>query len=425
MSFDFYRLKNGVRVILAPMDGVESVAVGTFIETGSRYETPKINGLSHFLEHMVFKGTKKFPSHQHTSYLEGLGGLQNAWTDVDSTAYWCKLPADRWKEGLELVTDLALNPLFPKKDLEIERGVILEEINRRDDRPDELVSEVLQTLMYQDNPLGQTILGDSKVIKSIPREEFVAYHKRQYVAGRLVVALAGKINASAIKKAILEWYGDLPAKSGDDFQPYAENQTQPEITIKSKSLTGQAHIELGFRGVTISDPRRFGLSILSSYLGQGLSSRLFTELREKRGLCYAVHTDEARWSDTGIWGIYSGLNIEKLDQAIAAILAEVARVKSEKLTDKELVAAKEKVRGPLLFSMENPIHQLNFYAKQALDRPDDILDHKQVIAKITQVESGEVLKIAQQLFSTSKLNLAVVGQLKATDKSKLLKLLKV
>src|SRR3989344_1077224 len=169
-NFQFYKLRNGVRVVLVPMEGVESTAVGVFVETGSRYETAKINGISHFLEHMVFKGTKKFPTHRDTSYLEGLGAIQNAWTDVDATCYWTKIPADHCDKGLELMADLALTPTIPEKDLEIERGVILEEINRRDDRPDEMVGEVLMKQMFAPNGLGMTTLGEPEVIKSLKRK---------------------------------------------------------------------------------------------------------------------------------------------------------------------------------------------------------------------------------------------------------------
>ena len=425
MAVDFYRLANGVRVLLVPMPGVESVAVGTFIQAGSRYETPRINGISHFLEHMVFKGTRKFPSPAQTSYLEGLGGQQNAWTDVDATAYWSKLPADRWQEGLELVKELALYPTLPKQDLEIERGVILEEINRSNDRPDELVSEVLQQAMFAGNPLGQTILGQPRVIKSVPRQDFVHYHQEHYVASKLVVTLAGKINLKLAKKAIEGWFGQLASHSGPKFTSYIEKQKQPQVTIKNKALTGQVHVELGFRGLTLTDPRRFAQAILTSYLGQGMSSRLFVELREKRGLCYAVHAADAKWPDTGVWGIYAGLNLDKLDQALMAILTELTRVKLELLSKAELIAAKEKIRGPLLFAMENPIHQMNFYSKQALDRPEEILSYQQIIDKIMQVTSQQVCQVASDLFRTDKMNLAVVGQIPPARKHQLLKLLKV
>lgn len=217
MNYDFYRLENGVRVILVPMQGVESVGVGVYVGTGSRYETKEVNGISHFLEHMAFKGTKNYPTHKETSYLEGLGAIQNAWTDVDATAYWCKIPADRWEEALRLAADLAINPTVPEKDLEIERGVVLEEINRKEDRPDELVGEELGKLMFGGNPLGMTVLGEAEVIKKLSRKDFMDYHDRQYVSGNFVVTIAGKISQiTNLKSQITIIFGSLPKRRGKD-----------------------------------------------------------------------------------------------------------------------------------------------------------------------------------------------------------------
>src|SRR3989344_6232893 len=365
MNYEFYRLKNGVRVVLVPVVGVESTAVVVYVATGSRYETPKINGISHFLEHMVFKGTKKYPTTKDTSYLESLGAIQNAWTDVDATCYWTKIPADHWARGLDLVADLALTPKFPKSDLEIERGEILEEINRRDDRPDEIVDEVLMEELFKPNGLGLTTLGVAATIKKLNRDDFVKYHRQQYVAGRLVVALAGKLDERGGKAKVEELFAGLPVESGEDIKTYRDAQDRPQIKIKTKKLAAQAHIELAVRGVTDTDPRRFALGLLTTYLGRGLSSRLFLELREKRGLCYAVRADEARWSDCGVWSVYAGVALDKLDGAIEGILAELKRVKDKQLSAAELAGAKEKVRGPMLFSMENPINQMEVYGRQA------------------------------------------------------------
>jgi len=425
MSFEFYRLKNGVRVVLVPMLGVESTSVGVYIATGSRYETRKNNGVSHFLEHMVFKGTKKYPTMRETSYLEGLGAIQNAWTDVDATCYWTKIPADHWTRGLDLMADLALAPTIPEADLEIERGVILEEINRRDDRPDEIVSEALLERMFAPNALGLPTLGPAEVIASLKREDFVGYHKAQYVSGRIVVALAGKINVSEAKKQVEELFGQLPPADGLASEEYRDTQGAPHTIIRSKKLAAQAHLELGFRGVTDSDPRRYALSLLTTYLGRGLSSRLFMELREKRGLCYAVRADEARWTDCGLWSVYAGVALDKLEQAIEGILGEIKRVKDHKLTADEVAAAKEKVRGPLVFSMENPMHQMEFYARQALDRPEEILTFNEVIDRLMQIDEVMIQNVAQELFASGKLTLAVVGPVAASRGEKLVQRLVV
>ncbi|MEK7155182.1 MAG: pitrilysin family protein [Patescibacteria group bacterium] len=422
-NFEFYRLKNGVRVVLVPMNGVQSVGVGVYVGTGSRYETHKINGISHFLEHMVFKGTKKFPTHKETSYLEGLGAIQNAWTDVDATAYWCKLPADKWKEGLEVVKELALYPTIPTKDLEIERGVILEEIRRHEDRPDELSGEVLQELMFAPNPLGMTILGEEKVIKSLSRDDFLRYHQSQYKSDNIVVAIAGNSAQRSVLSAQVEkWFGDIPQAKEGDFQRVTTIKG-PRIKVLKKKLTNQAHLSLGVEGINVADPRRFALTLLTAHLGQGLSSRLFVELREKRGLCYAVSASESRLRDIGEWDVYAGVSIDKLEEALEGILSELKRTKEIKLTKDELAQAKEKMRGPLIYSMEDPVKQMNWFAKQALDRPEEMMSYDMVIDRLMGVTAKDIQSVARDLFRTEKLNLAVVGPVK--NKDRLLKLLHV
>jgi predicted Zn-dependent peptidase len=426
MNFQLSKLKNGVKVVLIPMQGVESVGIGVYAKTGSRYENLKINGLSHFLEHMVFKGTKKFPSHRETSYLEGLGAIQNAWTDVDATAYWCKIVADRWNEGLELMKELALNPLFPEKDLEIERGVVVEEINRREDRPDEIVSEVLQQELFGPNSLGMTVLGEASVIKSVSRKDFVDYHSEQYVSERLAVVIAGKIkDETAVRDSIESWFGELPSKAGRTFEPLASLTAGPEVKIYKKKTADQVHFELGLRTFNSKDKKRFALAVLTSYLGQGLSSRLFVELREKRGLCYSVNASSSHLEDVGMWSVYAGAAKSKVMSAVEAVWEEMKRLREIKLNPDDLLAAKEKMRGQLLFAKENPIHQMEFYARQVLDKPEEMMDYDTVIDSLMQVSSEEVRGIASELFLSSNLRLAAVGELVSSDREKMKRILSV
>jgi predicted Zn-dependent peptidase len=327
---------------------------------------------------------------------------------------------------LEVVKELALYPTIPPKDLEIERGVILEEINRRDDRPDEMVSEEFQALLFGGNPLGMSILGDPGVIKKVTRQDFLDYHGQHYTAGNLVVALAGKLpTRKVVNTRIDEWFGALPKASATEPVWVSLKQYEPVLRVKNKKLAAQAHIEIGVPGLTVDDPRRYALSLLTAYLGYGLSSRLFLELREKRGLCYAVRADGQRWKDTGVWSVYAGLNIDKLEQAIAAIVAELKRVKEIKLTEAELSQTKEKLRGPMLFSMENPVGQMEYYARQALNKPDDILTYDEVINRMLQIDSVQIQQIARDLLVTEKLNLAVVGPVEKKREPGLVKLLKV
>ena len=409
-----------------PMGGVKSVAVGVYVGTGSRYEDAGNNGISHFLEHMVFKGTKKFPTPKDTSYLEGLGAIQNAWTDVDATAYWCKLPSDKWKQGLEMVKELALYPTIPPRDLEIERGVILEEIQRRNDRPDELAAEGLQALMFPGNALGWATLGKTEIIKSLSRADFLMYHQSQYKSDNLVVAITGNISQRSVLSAqIKDWFGELSEGKSGGFEIVKDVQNGPRLKVQNKKLANQAHLELGVPGVNVADPRRFALTILTSYLGQGLSSRLFMELREKRGLCYAVHASEARFRDTGEWDVYAGVNIDKLEEALEGILGELKRTKEIKLTKDELAQTKEKVRGPIIYSMEDPVRQMGWYASQALDRPEEMMDYDMVIERLMGVTAEEVRAVARDIFKTEKLNLAVVGPIEKKREEALLKLLKI
>ncbi len=425
MNYDFSKLDNGVRVVLVPMAGVESVAVGVYVQTGSRYEEVKNNGISHFLEHMVFKGTKNYPSHTDTSRLEGMGAIQNAWTDVDATAYWCKIPADKWYEALDLLKDLVLYPNIPDKDLEIERGVIIEEINRREDRPDEIVGEVLLDQMYPENALGMTTLGTKEVISRVARQDFVQYRDRQYVSGRIVVVLAGKLEQIAnSKKQIEDFFGSLPKQTGKVFEPIL-SRTASKTKIYKKDLASQVHIQMGVYGLTVNDPRRFALTLLTTYLGQGLSSRLFIELREKQGLCYAVATDEMRLTDTGVWSVYAGLAVDKLETAVDGIAKEIQRVKATKLTAEELIQTKEKIRGPMLFSKENPINVMNFYAKQALDKPDNMMDYDTVLSNILQIDADQIQQVANEILVNENLNLAVVGPVDEFRVQKLMEQVKI
>ncbi len=417
-----YNLTNGLRVLLVPMSGVQSTAIGVYVGTGTRYETPNINGISHFAEHMVFKGTKNYPTTRDTSSLEGLGAIQNAWTDSYATAYWCKIPGDSWQKGLDLVKDLALYPKFPEAELEVERGVILEEINRYEDQPDDRVGDVLMQAMFSPNPLGMRILGQPEVIKKLTRQDFVDYHTKFYKSGSMLVVIAGKIIPEEAKKEIENHFGALAAENPQAFEPYVENQTGPQISIYPKDTAEQVHIELAVRGLASNDPRRYALTILNSILGSGMSSRLFIEVREKLGLCYSISSEPAAYKDTGLWSVHAGLNTNKLPEAITTILGEMKKMTTELVSEKELEQAKSKIKGHLIFAQENPINQMEYYAHQALVR-DELIDYETLLNRLMQITVQDVQQVAKDLFKTEKLTLAIVGPLKEEEKADLVKLL--
>jgi predicted Zn-dependent peptidase len=423
---EYYKLNNGLRVVLVPMPGVESVATGIYVGTGSRYETAQNNGISHFTEHMVFKGTEKFPTTRDVSYLEGLGAMQNAATSLDYTQFYCKIPADRWREGMEVVKELATKPIFPAPDIEMERNVILEEIKWLNDHPDDLIGDVMQEALFPNHPLGMPIIGRPDVIKKLTQEDFVQFHRQFYTPGNMVVALAGKIiDPDGVKSQIEEWFGSMQPAQKPDFHPFVQEQKAPAVKMLTKSTLNQAFIALAVPGLSNNDPRRFALSVLNSYLGQGFTSRFYLEVREKRGLCYTISSGEHRLVDTGYWGVFAGLNHDKLPEAITAILQELRLVKDKPISEKDLTVTKEKIRGPLIFSMENPTSQMNFYGKQVLEKSEQVLDYDTVINKLMQVTVEDVQNIANDLFISEKLNLAIVGPIKRSEEKSLLKLLQI
>ncbi len=425
MDFDFYRLENGVRVILVPMQGVESLAIGVYVGAGSREETWETSGLAHFLEHMVFKGTQKFPTRVQTSILEGYGAIQNGYTYSEAAAYWGKMPADKWKLGLEVQKELALNPLLRVGDLTKERRVILEEIHHHDDTPEDKVWEVFYHMRYPSQSLGWSTLGRPEVIRTIPIANFRQFHTEHYQAANLVVAMAGLLPPAAeLKDQIDQWFGKLP-KTRKLVRSTVQSVTKPQVEIVTKPDSAQVHLVLGVNGYTMADKRRFPLAVLNRVLGYGLSSRLFMEVREKRGLAYSIYSDYELEVDHGYFAVGAGVNPAKLTEAVKVILAGLAKLKRQLVPEDELQRAKEKVRGPLIFAMENPYYQMEGYAKQALWRPEEIISDDEVIRRVNKVNEKQVQKVAQELFVTNKLNLAIVGPVEQKEKHKLLKLLKV
>ncbi len=424
-QFDFYRLPNGVRVILVPMAGVASVAVAVYVGAGTRDERWETNGLAHFLEHMVFKGTRALPRRRDTSLAERYGAVQNGWTYSQATSYWSKLPADKWQVGLQVQKELALYPLLRNTDLKQERGVILEEIHRRDDDPESKVWEVFDQARYPQTSLGWSTLGREEVIKRMGIDSFKDFHRQNYVSGNLLVALAGEIaDKQRVKQQIQEWFGTLPvAKRG--LRPRQAEFAGPRVEIVTKADAKQDHVVLGVGTFDMSDERRFALTVLNRVLGYGLSSRLFMQIREKRGLAYSIHSDYELEQDYGHFVVYAGLRTEKLAEAIKAIMAELRKCTLKLIPADELQQAKEKVRGPMIFSMENPYHQMNFYAHQALWRPGQIISADRVIQKVMAVTADDVRRVAQELFKSEKLKLAVVGPVEKKEEDRLLKLLKI
>ena len=345
-TFERITLPNGVRVLLVPMQSVGSVATSVMVGVGSRYEKREWNGISHFLEHMVFKGTEKYPTTDDVNVIERSGGLQNAYTDIDITNFHNKVLSSDWKLGLDINKELALHPRLEQQYVDKERDVIIEEMKRYDDEPAAKVDETYHTMMYKGQKLGMRIIGEEQTLHQVQSKELKTYHDEWYEPNRIVVVMSGGIEQAKdeIKRQIEEWFGSLPASTKDGKNGYEkadDTQTEPHMEILTKPDANQAHFELGIRtfGRTVED--KYAWSIFNLLMGVSFSSRLFREIREKRGLCYHIRSSSSNWSDTGYWSIYAGVATDKVQEAIASTVEELKKVVAEGVTEEEVAISKK------------------------------------------------------------------------------------
>jgi predicted Zn-dependent peptidase len=418
--FDFYKLDNGVRIMLVPQTGVQSVALGLYLAAGTRDEPPGNNGVAHFLEHMAFKGSKNYPSPEALMRLESTGGYKNAGTSQEYTMYEAKLPSDKLDLGLSILSDTTLNPLLDSEALENEKKTILEEIKRRNDLSEELVLESFYHDRYQNTALNLRILGSEKSVKSLIKDHFIAYHQKCYTSANLLVCIAGKFDKPDLEK----YFGHLP-KVGSTIREEPEILTGPRVFITNKPRDEQIQLALGGEAFGMSDPRRFALTLLFRILDFGMSGRLFKATRIDRNLVYSIHAGSDLDSDHGSWLVTAGVSKQNLGELTKIILGELKLLKELRITEVELADAKEKVRVPLLFSLESPLSQMEWYAHQGLFRPNEILTHQEAIEKIMAVTAKDVQEVAQALFQTQNLYLSLVGPVKESQKDTLLQFLKI
>lgn len=424
MNYTRKVLKNGLRVITIPMPSFESATVMVMVGAGSRYETPKNNGISHFLEHMAFKGTTKRPNAQSiASLIDGIGGEFNAFTSKEVTGYYVKSAANHVDLCLDILSDMLQNSKLEKQEIEREKGVILEEINLYEDTPARKIGDVFEGLLYGDTPMGWDIAGRKEVIKAITRENFVSYLGSLYSADNITIVIAGGIEAEKSEELVEKYFREMKSFDTLRYEKLHQNQVKPSLSIKEKK-TEQVHIAVGFRTVAIDSREKHPLSVLAAILGGGMSSRLFSEVREKRGLAYYVRTSSEHFQDAGNMVSTAGLDPKRLEEGISVIIEEYSKFSSGKanLTQKELDKAKEYLKGHLVLELEDSRSVAAFYAQaELLEKQIETSD--QLIAKINKVSLEEVEKAAQKYFKNESLNLAIIGNF--NDRQKFEKLLKL
>lgn len=421
-NFKKTTLKNGLRIITVPTKNTKTVAVIVLVGTGSKYETKDINGISHFLEHMLFKGTKKRSNTMKiVEPLDQIGGHYNAFTSQEYTGYWAKVDASHLDLALDWVSDIYINSLFNVKEIDKERGTILQELNMIFDIPMNYVGYLWFELLYGDQPAGWHIVGTEDTVKSIQRNDFINYLKNHYSAKNTVITVAGNIKQEETINKIKKYFQKINEYKIKDKLPVKEKQNKPQVLIYYKE-TDQTHLILGVRAYNMFHPDRYALSILGDILGGYMSSRLFISVREKQGLAYYIKAGADMDTDVGYLAASSGVDNQRVDKAIKTILEEFKKITKQKVGPKELKKAKDHIKGSALISMEASDEQASFYASQEL-LTNKILTLEEKFSKINEVTVNDIQRVAKDIFKPEKLNLALIGPFK--DKKRFDKLLKI
>ncbi|KKU12219.1 MAG: Peptidase M16 domain protein [Candidatus Woesebacteria bacterium GW2011_GWA1_45_8] len=415
-------LKNKLRVLATPLPSVSSVTAMILVGAGSRYEQRQENGIAHFLEHMFFKGTKKRPNAlEISSVIDGIGGEFNAFTSKEYTGFYIKASAKHLDLVLDVLTDMLLNSKLDSGEIERERGVIFEELRMYLDTPMRYVGDVFENLLYGDQPLGWNIIGSLQSLKNIKRGDLTSYLSRFYVPNNLIVSISGGVGADEAESLVEKHLGGEAAKKTTNFLPVEITQKRPAVKLVSKK-TEQAHFCLGVRSYPRGHENRYKLAVLNTIIGVSMSSRLFIQLRERRGLAYYVRSGVDEYRDTGFFAAQAGVEIKKIDEAIKVTLAEFAKLAKEKVSSKELTKAKEYIKGKLVLELEDSREVASLFGIQAL-LEEKIKTPQEIMKEIDKVEAADIQKVASDIFRDSALNLAIIGPYK--DKAKFAKILKL
>jgi predicted Zn-dependent peptidase len=404
-------LDNGLRIITEAIPHLYSVSVGIWVDNGSRDEGSRENGLSHFIEHMIFKGTRSRSALQIAKELDAIGGLSNAFTSKEQTCFHAKVLDTHLGQAVEILLDIFLHSLFDPEELERERQVVLQEICMVEDTPDEYVHVLFSQLVHQGNALAQPILGTPETVQSFTQGKILDYLKEAYGSGKIIVAAAGNVEHQAFVDLV------APELKGRTAEGQPNTRQEPGLTsrswVVSKDLE-QVHLALGTWAPSVSDPRRYAGNLLNVILGGNMSSRLFQEVREKRGLAYSIYSFLAPYQNTGLWGIYTAIAKETLTETLEVIGQELTKIKKGNLPTAELEAAKEFVKGGLLLSAESTDNRMSRLAKNEFDFGRH-LSFEEILESVNRVTVSEVVDLAQEILRPGLLSLTALGPLTETD----------
>ncbi|MFH1001645.1 MAG: pitrilysin family protein [bacterium] len=409
------KLENGLRIVVEEMPYMKSVAIVFGIGAGSRYEVQKHQGISHLIEHMLFKGTNKRKSTLEISQvIEGIGGEINASTSKETTYLYAKVPQEQFKTAFDVLADIILNSLMREEDIHKEKNIIIEEIKKYQDIPEELVEILLDKIMWKNHPLGKPILGEEKSVINIQREDLLSYINTFYRPNNLVISVAGNIKIEEVILQVDKYFKIIEKGEVKNYLPAKDNQKNTQIGIKFKK-SNQAHLSFGFPGISRLDPDKYSVDLLDIILGSGLSSRLFQKIRVRKSLAYDIHSFIQYFNDISSFNIYAGIDSSKLRETIQTILEELNKIKDNNLKEDELRKAKEMYKGALSLSLESTLSRAFWLGNRILlyGRTSTFDEIKE---KIEEVKVKDIQKMAQNIFTKDKINLSIVGPFKEKDK---------
>ena len=404
--FERDTLDNGLRVLTADLPHAQSVAVIVMLAAGSRYETAESSGIAHFSEHMFFKGTERRPSAKEIAgAIDAIGGEFNAFTGKEATTYYVKCAAEHRDVALDVLVDMLRNSRFPDDEIEREKGVIIEEMNMYFDTPRDFIGGVYEQLLWGDQPLGRDIIGTKETIRDATRDTFMGYLDRWYKPSRMVVGVAGRIGEGLLER-IQELLGDLEdAETGEPAPTTPHANGRVNVFTKQSE---QAHVSLGVHSLPLDHPDRYAIQLLATALGGGMSSRLFSEVRERRGLAYYVYGLNHSYTDAGTLYAQAGVDIARIDDAVSTIAAELRKIAGERLPAEELEKARNFAKGRFVLQLESPQGLMMFgLRKEVLERR--LPDPDEVLRGVDAVTSEDVARVASELIAADRLRLAVIG----------------
>ena len=410
-------LNNGIRIVLNHMPHMTSVSTGIWVASGSRNETKRISGISHFLEHMVFKGTQKRSSRKIKEEIEGRGGSLNAFTSEEVTCFLAKTDGSLVDTTLDVLSDIVLCAKLDKKDIDREKTVIMEEIKMYRDIPGYYVQDLLGEAMWPDHPLGYSIAGDIKSVGSFMRKDFLEYRDKNYIPENILVALCGNFNEKKVIQKIKKVYQMKKQKNSTPPIGFNNTQSRPQISVLDKP-TEQSHISMGLHAFGKLHEDRYALSLLHIILGANMSSRLFENVREKKGLAYKIRSEVKRYKDTGAFLVHAGTEHKKVKEAVNLIIKELKRIKNEPVPLKELKRAKEFFKMQFSLALEDTMERMLWLGEHAVSL-NKLPDKNEIIRKISSVSSDDIKRVAKNIFTDKRVSLALIGPIKDKERKEL------